>query len=121
MYSLSYFLFIYISGYTGTGGARDTTLTAYEEEQLVGYIKFMALSGCPVSKSMLQLMATDIARKANRVTRWDAGKEATDGWARCFPQRHPELKTARLVTLEDSRAKVTRDQVWYIINLYMPY
>ena len=102
---------IYISDFTGTGGARSTVLTAYEEDQLVGYLKYMARSGCPVNKTMLRIFTTDIARKADRVTPWDEGTEASDGWARSFLTRHPELKTAKLVTLEDSRAKVTPDQV----------
>ena len=85
-------------------------LTEVEEEQLASYLKYMALTGCPVNKVMLRIFATDIARKSYRSTQWD-DKEATDGWVRGFLKRHPDLKSSKLVTMEDARAKLSKDQV----------
>ena len=92
----------------------STFLTAEEETQLVDWIFYCAVRGCPFTKSMLVGCVKTLVEELGRVTPFEENKPGRH-WYEAFMRRHPEVTTRVTQNLSTSRAAATVERLkeWF--------
>ena len=89
----------------------DRMLNDEEEEALVGYCKYMASHGFPLSRKRARCYVIEIVKVSGRQTLFNMEKGPSDQWFRKFIERHPELSEKKAEKQDRSRNRMSNINV----------
>lgn len=89
----------------------DSEISPEEELALVGYAKYLANRGFPMTRSIMRQYLISIVKRSGQTTRFNLEKGPSDKWFRKFISRHAELTERTPEAQDRSRGRMSNPKV----------